>query len=218
MEHNVTLIVDATQAVGIMPLDVSSIRPTVVAASVHKWLRGPIGMCSLVYVSPDVHDLWEPLDEHGRSRIVNIENADQNEMGPNRYSEKFVRDARKFDSGGKPNPIMLPMLRAGLSIATKVNLYNVQDELEELCRPILDWANKNGFSYPPGHRAHHLIGIRPATKVLSPKEMIQICEKLAKHDGVFIAVRCGAFRISPYVDTKPRDIQNLLTCLDRHIG
>lgn len=116
-QHGVPLIVDGTQSVGIMPLDINVVRPTLLAASVHKWLRGPTG-ASLVYVSPDVHESWQPLDQHGRSRDFVIHNkstwdASKNEMGPQGYSEKFINDARKFDSGGKPNPILLPMIRAG---------------------------------------------------------------------------------------------------------
>lgn len=40
-------------AVGIMLCSVRKIRPTMLACSTHKWLRGPSGCC-LAYISPEV--------------------------------------------------------------------------------------------------------------------------------------------------------------------
>lgn len=51
-----------------MSCDVKRFQASMLACSVHKWLRGPPGM-SLVYVSPELHDSWLPLDLHGRSRL-----------------------------------------------------------------------------------------------------------------------------------------------------
>jgi len=218
--HNVLLVVDATQAVGILPIDVSNIGPAVLASSVHKFLLGPVGM-SLVYISPTLHDLWEPLDQHGRSRIVEIEHPSswdsaQNNMGPNGYSEKFARDARKFDSGGKSNNVLMPMVRAGLKLATQTDARSAQSELKDLCAPLLTWATSKGFSVATKSRSYHLIGIRPPSDLAPPEKMIEICKRL-EEEQIFIAVRCGAFRISPYLDTTPFEIQRLIKVLDREM-
>lgn len=73
-EKEIMLIVDATQAAGIYPINVKSIQPTMMACSVHKWLRGPSGTC-LVYVDQDVLNEWQPLDQHdrGKSFLVSLE-------------------------------------------------------------------------------------------------------------------------------------------------
>jgi selenocysteine lyase/cysteine desulfurase len=219
-ENNTMLIVDATQSIGIMPFDVNAIQPALVACSVHKWLRGPSGL-SLVYVSSDVHDSWGPLDQHGRSREVAIDNgsswdASKNEMGPNGYPADFCKDARKFDSGGKPNPILFPMIRTALELVVELDVPQVQDDLKQLTKPIIEWALANGFVLTPGPHAGHLIGIRPAPgSQLTPSRMIQIANQL-QSEGIYMAVRCGAFRISPYIDTDSSDIQRLLDALERH--
>ena len=217
-KHNVMLIVDATQAVGIMPFSAKEIQPAMVACSVHKWLRGPSGM-SLVYIAKDVQPLWMPLDQHGRSRQVETDSswdAAKDSMGPNGYPEKFVTNARKFDAGGKPNPILLPMLRVSMEKVVQLDLQQVQKDLQELTRPIVDWAAKNNFELSPGPQAWHLIGIRPsASKNMTPDQMIQVVSSLQR-EGILIAVRCGAFRISPYVDTQPEDIQFLLDGLSKY--
>jgi selenocysteine lyase/cysteine desulfurase len=217
-KHDVFLIVDATQAVGIMPFSVKEIQPVMVACSVHKWLRGPSGM-SLVYVAKDVQPLWMPLDQHGRSRQVESSSswdASKDSMGPNGYPEKFVSNARKFDAGGKPNPILLPMLRVAMEKVVRLDLSQVQKYLQELTQPIVDWATRNSFELSPGPQAWHLIGIRPSdSKNMTPDQMIQVVSSL-QGEGILIAVRCGAFRISPYIGTQPEDIQVLLDGLSKY--
>lgn len=218
--RNVMLILDATQSIGVMPFDVNDIQPTLVACSIHKWLRGPSGL-SLVYVSSQVQETWSPLDQHGRGRKIAVDNgsswdASKDEMDKDGYPAEFCKDARKFDSGGKPNPILLPMLRASLEQVVKLDVRQVQQELMQLTRPISDWAAQNNFYLTPGPHAGHLIGIRPMrNSVLTPQRMIQIANDM-QAEGVYIAVRCGAFRISPYIDTAATDIQRLLEALGRY--
>jgi selenocysteine lyase/cysteine desulfurase len=212
--RGIPLVVDATQAVGALPCSVRSVRPAMLACSVHKWLRAPSG-ASLVYVAPELHSLWKPLDQHGRSRDVTGSTgweASKNEMGPAGYPEKFFDDARKFDSGGKPHPIVLPMLRASLEQVVERNAEQIQNQLKSLTQPLVDWALSHGFRLAPGGHAFHLIGIRPPFHI-SPEQMTSVCSHLQER-GIYIAVRCGAFRISPYVDNTQDDVERLIEALN----
>lgn len=62
------LIIDGTQSLGALPFDVQAIKPSFMACSVHKWLNGPMGM-SIMYIDEALHELWDPLDHHERSRV-----------------------------------------------------------------------------------------------------------------------------------------------------
>jgi selenocysteine lyase/cysteine desulfurase len=213
---DIWLIVDATQAVGAMPCTIPNIRPTMMMCSVHKWLRSASG-ASLCYVSPEVRELWDPLDQHGHSRdLAGGANWDaaKNVMGANGYPEKFFDDARKFDSGGKPNPILLPMLRVSLEQVAKLDFVQVQDQLGKLMVPLIDWALSNQFTMTSGDCAYHLVGIRPTQ--LTTQQMIDICSSL-QQKGIYVAVRCGAFRVSPYIDNVNSDIQRLISALEEAI-
>ena len=42
-KHNIPLVLDLTQSVGMMPIDVRTLQPAFLCASVHKWLLGPYG-------------------------------------------------------------------------------------------------------------------------------------------------------------------------------
>jgi selenocysteine lyase/cysteine desulfurase len=206
------LVVDATQAVGVYPCDISLFSPALLACSVHKWLRGPSG-ASLVYIDPKLQNTWEPLDQHGRSRKVAgmaIWNAAKDGMGPQGYPQEFVTDARRFDSGGKPSPFLLPMLRKSMLKVIEVDIEKIQSLLKDRMMPLLDWADKHELWTPSVH-AYHLIGIR--VRHLSPEQMILIKNKLEGEHDVHIAVRCGAFRISPYLDTTEENVQKLIEAL-----
>ena len=221
--RGILVIVDATQAAGILPLGALFPRDEdlvdMLACSVHKWLRAPSGH-SLVYVNPKLHDIWLPLDQHDRGRHPNEANpygdAAQNDMGPNGYHHEFYTDARKFDSGGKVNAILVPMLETALrEVAMQVDPVKVQKQLKTLVTPLLEWAQDNDFHFPIGPRAYHLVGIRPVH--LTTAQMMDVALRLYKEQGIEIAVRCGAFRISPYVDTRPEDIDALIQALSRYI-
>mmetsp|Transcript_19290 Transcript_19290/g.48022 ORF Transcript_19290/g.48022 Transcript_19290/m.48022 type:complete len:450 (+) Transcript_19290:168-1517(+) len=210
-ERNIPLIVDATQAVGIMPCSVRKIQPTMMACSTHKWLRGPSGVC-LAYISPQVQGDWIPLDFHGRGRDFEAGSTSwdvsRNEMGPRGYPEKFFGDARKFDSGGKANPLLMPMLRIAMEEVSLINTAEAQLQLKDLMHPLLVWATENGYSVKTVDRAYHIIGLIPHNK--TPAEMIEIAKKLAEGKGVILAVRCGGFRISSYLSNTAKDVEKLI--------
>jgi len=58
------LVLDVTQSLGALPLDVTTARPAFMAASVHKWLLSPYGM-SLVYVGPQLLKQRDEDDDAG---------------------------------------------------------------------------------------------------------------------------------------------------------
>mmetsp|Transcript_10941 Transcript_10941/g.26289 ORF Transcript_10941/g.26289 Transcript_10941/m.26289 type:complete len:558 (-) Transcript_10941:1057-2730(-) len=213
--RGIPLIVDATQAVGIMPCSVRKIRPTMLACSSHKWLRGPSGCC-LAYISPEVQESWVPLDFHGRGRDFEAGSTSwdvsRNEMGPRGYPETFYGDARKFDSGGKANPLLLPLLRKAMEEIASIDAVEAQLYLEELMQPLLNWAVGNGYSVNTSSRAYHLIGLIPNNK--TPEEMIDIEKRLASEKRVILAVRCGGLRVSPYLTTTKTDVRKLIEGLE----
>jgi selenocysteine lyase/cysteine desulfurase len=229
--YNILLLVDATQAIGVTPLDIQQLLPALamVTCSSHKWLRGPPGTC-LVYINPVLHEIWEPLDQHHRSRLVLsdfVPSSDsRNGMNiPDGYSETFVEDARKFDAGGTPNPILLPMVRTALEEVTQLSLVKVQIQLKNVLQPFLVWAREHGIALSTDssddddddddedQRFYHVIYLS-----FDEDKTLEKIQKL-EHDlrtqwNVYTAVRCGGLRISPYLDTTPEDVQLLIRGLN----
>lgn len=65
--HDAHLVLDLTQSAGAFPVDLSALKVTIAACSVHKWLFGAYGTC-LAYLNPSVYSSWQPLEEHERVR------------------------------------------------------------------------------------------------------------------------------------------------------
>jgi 7-keto-8-aminopelargonate synthetase-like enzyme len=154
-------------------------------------------------------------------------NASQNEMGPHGYPEEFFHDARKFRDGGKANPILLPMLKTSLEQVVQtmtladgtICFQAAQDRLKQLIEPLLKWATTNGFAQWPGPHVSHIISLRPTSKNhVTPHQLLNMAASLKQEDGIYVSVRCGGFRISPYLDTTPADIESLMDALTRVVG
>jgi selenocysteine lyase/cysteine desulfurase len=217
--RNIPLIVDGTQSVGIIPFHVPTIQPDVLAVSVHKWLLGPHSM-SLLYVHPKYHNQWKPLDQHERSRVAfqnEIYDAQEDNIEIKGYPSAFVEGAARLDSGGKKNPILEPMVCEALKFVTQLDLCDAQSCLKILTDEILVRGRNIGFSVQSGPRANHIIGLRPfennLRQSLTPERMVDIKNQLEKR-RVYIAVRNGAFRISPWLNTTMEDVDRLMSALE----
>ena len=159
-----------------------------------------------------VQDDWIPLDFHGRGRDFEAGadswDVSKNEMGPKGYPERYYADSRKFDSGGKANPFLLPMLRTAMEEVCKIDTGKAQIRLKTLMQPLFDWAVRNGHSIKLDPRAYHLIGI--VLKDKTPEEMIEISKRLAEEKKIILAVRCGGFRVSSYLTNTEDDVRKLI--------
>ena len=213
--QGIPLIVDATQAVGAMPLDIHLIQPAMLCCSVHKWLRAPSGMC-LVYIDPMYHDSWMPLDHNSRGRDLGGPDWDAAQycMGPKGYPTQYMNDARKFNAGGKANPILIPMLQAALHEVKQVNPSEVQSQLKELARPLLEWVQSSPTFVLPRQHSYHIMGLRPKNRDKLPLQtLLELRDGLYRDYGIVTAVRAGALRISPYVDNSVDDMNTLVEAL-----
>ncbi|HWY24944.1 MAG TPA: aminotransferase class V-fold PLP-dependent enzyme, partial [Nevskia sp.] len=60
--HGAKLVVDASQSLGVLPLELDAVRPDFLVAVGYKWLLGPFGL-SYLYVAPE-HREGLPLEEN----------------------------------------------------------------------------------------------------------------------------------------------------------
>jgi hypothetical protein len=90
----------------------------------------------------------------------------------------------------------------------------LQRQLKILMQPFLDWIEKsNAFDLASSatantDHAYHIISVRP--RIMSFSEMMDTCQRLQDEKNIYLAVRAGLFRISPYLDNSPNDVQILI--------
>jgi selenocysteine lyase/cysteine desulfurase/dTDP-4-dehydrorhamnose reductase len=218
------LVVDATQSLGALDLDVMEIDPDFLACSVHKWLNAPYGM-SLVYLSPRHHDSWVPLDQHERARAGSEIPAwdEAARLCAGYATDFFPSSARRLDSGGKPNPILVPMSKAALQLTLKWRPTRIQKYLSGLTGAILDGLVRNlGADLivckPKSQRCGHFMGIQfaPASirgSDVEAVDLVALCSKMKTEHNVFTSVRGGYLRISPYIFNTSADVEKLVAVI-----
>ena len=111
-QRGVLLAVDATQSLGVLPVDAAAWQADVVAAHGYKWLMAFHGIAAL-FVSPTAMERIEPTVP-GRSSVTGgFESLD--------YALDWHPDARRYQSGG-PNWLGAAAVAASLSLTEEVGI------------------------------------------------------------------------------------------------
>ena len=103
------MLIDATQSVGVLPLDVRALDPDFVVFPTYKWLVGPYGRAFL-YVAKR-HQGGIPLEQtsYGRRSV-------RAEQSTYFADTRYVADARRFDMGERDHFISLEMASIGMEM------------------------------------------------------------------------------------------------------
>jgi len=217
-ESRPLLVVDGTQSLGALPLSVADVHADVIACSVHKWLNCPYGM-SLLYIHPDYHTIWEPLDHHERGRVGNNEEGWDEVifMDPDTgfYPHALFPDARRFDAGGKANPVTVPMVRAGLQTVLSWTPTVVQEHCATLTDAIAAQLQsvfgEHVLIRPKSQRSAHILGVR--FHPTSPYHAISLIElnKALKKEHIYASVRGEWLRLSVYLHNSLSDVNRFVS-------
>ena len=201
-EVGALFVIDGSQSVGAVPIDVQSVKPDALICAGYKWLFGPYSVC-LGYFGPRLLN-GIPLEENWIAR-----EGSENFAGLVNYQDRYEPGAIRFDVGERSNFLLLPMMLAGLRQINEWGPGRIQDYCARLFEPALKELQQFGYQVEEaGGRFSHLVGIRlPDT--LSPDRL-----RTALVDGsVHVSVRGTAIRVSPHVYNDARDVEALVDIL-----
>jgi len=186
------LVIDATQAVGAVPVDVARWRPDFLAFPTYKWALGPYGL-GFLYAAPRRQD-GTALDDHVGNRPTAV-------------------GARRYDRGELNDPVALFMAVTGLELIAGWGVPAVANRLRGLTDRLAEAAAPLPLSVAPRHlRAPHILGLR------SPGGFpVGIADRL-RRDGVFVSERSQALRVSPHVWADEDDLTRCIAALQRELG
>ena len=181
------LVVDATQLVGAVPIDVSVLRPDFLAFPTYKWALGPYGLAFL-YAAPHRQD-GVPLE------------ANTGNVPP-------VVGARRYDKGERDDLVAVSMAATGLELAASWDMAAVAARLGGLTDLLADGATAMGLHVVPRTlRSPHILGVRVSGGL--PADAI---DRLRERD-VFASSRAGGLRLSPHVWANEADVSRCLAAL-----
>jgi len=195
------LVVDASQSLGAMPLDVSAIRPDFIVAVGYKWLLGPLGVGCL-YVA-ETHRDGEPLEENWINRAGSEDFAALVD-----YVETYRPGARRFDVGERTNFGLVPMAIAAVEQLLTWTVAEVAESLSHVTGEIARRAGTLGFSVAPSdQRGPHMLGIDV------PREQASRLGGSLMERGIVASIRGDSLRIAPHLHTTASDVDRLLEAL-----
>lgn len=198
-------LIDATQGVGVLAMDVTRLDPDFVLFPTYKWVLGPYGRAFL-YVAKR-HQGGIPLEQTSAGRRdVRAENAvyftDLN----------YVPDARRFDMGERDYFISMEMASIGMEMLAEWGASAVVQRLAMLTERIAEGVRDIGVSVPDAQlRAPHILSL--AFKGGIPAGLI---EGLAS-EGVYVAPRLGRMRVSPHVYNDEADADRFVEVLGKRL-
>jgi len=188
------LVIDATQSVGVIDLDVRALDPDFVVFPTYKWLLGPYGRAFL-YVAKR----WQngiPLEQtsYGRRSVHSEQNVYFSDLA-------YVDDARRFDMGERDHFISLEMAALGIEQIAAWGCDAITERLAMLTATLAEKLDCDGLHIPDTRfRTPHILslGFRGGMPA-------GLSDKLAA-EKVYVAPRLGRLRISPHVYNDDRDI------------
>lgn len=195
------LVIDASQSLGILPLDFEALAPDFVIAPGHKWLLGAYGL-GWLWAAPRWREQGQPLEHGIAARQAEGDFASL-------VSTPAYRDgARRFDFGAHAHPLLVPMSLAAIDQMQAWGLDAVRSRVAALVNHLETGLTQRGLGdgLTPGH-APHFCAWRP------PPDRLAAVTAAAREAGCILASRAGALRIAPYLHINEGQIDRLIDVL-----
>lgn len=202
-EMGAKFIVDGTQSVGAMPMDVKKFQIDAMVCASYKWLFGPYSV-ALAYIGKAFNQ-GIPLEESwmNRSNAQDFGNLTE-------YNQTYTKNAGRYNVGQFSNLILMPMLIESLKQIQLWSVDNIQSYCKNLILPLISYLDSIGIILEKEpYFSNHLFS-------LSLPETINtnlLREELAKRN-IILSVRDGNLRVSINVFNTTEDIQQLIDAIE----
>ena len=202
-EVGAALVLDLTQSLGALPIDVAEVRPDFAVAACYKWLLGPYSI-GFAYVAPE-HQDGRPLEHNWMAR-----RGAENFSGLIDYRDDFQAGARRHDVGESANFALMPMAERALRMLVEWDPAAIQASLRGLTDEITDRARALGLeAADPSLRAGHFLGLR------CPGGFPDGVVESLRQGGVFVSLRGNSLRVTPHLYNDAEDVERLFRALAR---
>lgn len=200
-QRHIPLVLDVTQSLGALPLDLQQVKPAFMVAAAYKWLLGPYSL-AFMYVDPAHHN-GTPLEQNwiARKDSENFGNLVQ-------YTSHYEPGAIRFDVGERSNFTLLPMSIAAIHQILSWGIDFIQNSLSLMTMEMAEQAKSLGFQVEKAsQRCGHMLGIR------APQGLPDDLLKTLNEQNIFVSIRGDAIRISPHLYNHEGDSHRLFNVL-----
>jgi selenocysteine lyase/cysteine desulfurase len=195
-------VIDASQSLGVSPLNLEEVQPDFLVSVGYKWLLGPYGL-GYMYVDPKWHQEGSPLEQ---SWLVRSGSEDFTRLIE--YRDDYRKGARRFDMGEFPQFVLAPMAIAALSQILKWEVKSISDSLSDLTKDMALRAGSVGYLVlPVEQRCSHMLGIRLPGGV--PPSLPGALAAASVH----VSIRGDVVRVAPHLYNDTGDVERLFAAL-----
>jgi len=195
------LVLDATQTLGALPLDLDAVAPDFLVAAGYKWLLCPYGF-GLMYAAP----AWRqarPLEE---TWLVRDNARDFTNLA--QYSDGYRDGARRFDVGETCATTVLPGALAALEQLQAWDVAEIAQSLGAINARIAERLEALGFTLPAVRlRCPHMFGARV------PEGFEGDLVGALRARNVFVSQRGRSVRFAPHLHVTEEDLAQLFVGL-----
>ena len=200
--HGALLIVDATQSVGAIPIDVSRDGIDILVAAGYKWLCGPFG-AAVMYVAPHLQTRFEPGLAGFRSH------KDMWDLQADRI--QYRDDAGRFEYGTMAYGCALGLAKAVEFLLTIGEETIFTHDLKLTERLVEGLKQRDAQLLSPSNEKERSPIVSARFPGFSSRTMV----KFLKDHGVIVSPRADFVRFSPHLYNSTDDIDRALEILDR---
>jgi selenocysteine lyase/cysteine desulfurase len=196
------LVVDATQTVGAMPLDVQAIQPDLLVVHSYKSMLAHYGLGFMVLSDRFANGI--PNDERW---LLRQGSEDFSRLVD--YRDDYAAGMRRFDSSLRANPVLIDTLEASLQQLLAWKPFRVREHLLGISRRPVARLRENGFGVlDEALRAANLFGV-----VLPDGWSPERCRSQLTEHAIHVAVRGASVRVSPHMHNVESDLERLTEAL-----
>jgi cysteine desulfurase/selenocysteine lyase len=203
-EHGIYTIVDATQGLGQLSLNLSNEPVDIICCGAQKWLAGPMG-AGFMWLRRELVTALDPPYYYwlGAKRSMDFEDLTE-------YDHPRFADARRYE-GGTYAHADIYAFAGSLGMLLAIGAQDVSVQAQALAEIVRSMAQERGITInlPAGAEPSAIVS-------LAPPRAAEI-KKLLEAEHIATSLRAGCIRVSPYFYNTPEEISHLFAVIDKLI-
>lgn len=192
------LVLDLSQSLGMLPVNLAHWRPDFIVAVGFKWLLASNGLAWL-WASPRWRDAGIAIDQHWSARDAGEDWRFSTALAP-----PYRRGARRFDAGGVADAPRLAMAQAALDKIADWEVPWIATQLRALTAAFDEALDAHGLdAWKTRGHAPHFTALRP------PANRLRAVADGLRRERVICTERYGLLRIAPHLHVDTDDMRRV---------
>lgn len=202
-QHGAWFVLNGSQAVGVLPIDVESVPVDALVSVGFKWLCGPYGT-GLCWLRPELQNALRPTKLYWLSALTSEDLA-----APSLDLEAITpRQMGRFDIFGTANFFNYVPFTAAVELLLELGIEAAGSYVDGLVTRLLAGVDRSRFRVVSSDET------RSSLMVLEPlRETADIVFERLRSAGVHVAHRRGRIRLSPHLYNTGHEIDQALDAL-----